>query len=73
MAAFPALEPSHFDVCTSSDETPSILFDFGFALKALLKGKPAKAYARWLPTWAPSLISALSDGQWTQTRKTVVA
>ena len=24
MAAFPALEPSHFDVCTASDETPSI-------------------------------------------------
>ena len=73
MVAFPALEPSHFDVCTTSDDAPSIMVDFGFALKTLFKGKPAKAYARWLSSWAPYLVSALSGGQWTQTRKAKIA
>ena len=63
IVAFPAIAPSYFDVCTASDETPAILFDFGFALKALLKGKPAKAYASLLPAWAPYVVSALSGGQ----------
>ena len=56
------LAPEYIDVCAPLD-SPSLLVDFGFALKALVKGKSAKSSAGWLSEWAPYLISALSGGQ----------
>ena len=44
--ALPGIAPVHLDICAAIDE-PSILVDFGFALKALLKDKPTKATATW--------------------------
>jgi hypothetical protein len=58
------------------DETaqPSVIIDFSYVAKALVKGSSnaAKHVKLWTAECAPYLVSAITGGQWSQARKSLV-
>ena len=67
----PGLVPERGDFGCGSSDNGQCVFDFASTLKPLVNGKACKLKdtAEWNRSHAPSLLSALSRGQWTQTRR----
>ena len=69
---FPQAAPINFDSDVIKNPlSKSVLQDFFGAIAPMAKGKASlnKLSTPWSNTWAPSLVSAINGGQWTQTRK----
>ena len=72
-SAMPGLLPQHCDVGAPSCPEGTILIDCADALGQLLQGKRGRKEGDgWNPKWRGHLASAVSGGQWPQTRKAAV-
>eukprot|EP00973_Karenia_brevis_P010175 1377719-Karenia_brevis.AAC.1 len=69
--ALPGLIPELPDVGHCSSNLRTTLVDFSAEIATLVrrKGHAARKSDGWDPAWAPSLVSAICGGQWTQNRK----
>jgi len=72
--ALPGLRPEGCDVGTSSATNGTMLIDFAGPLNGLLHGRTTRVASvpQWRPNLRGDLASAISGGQWCQTRRASV-
>ena len=72
--ALPRLQPAGLDVDAPDGATGALLIDFAGPLQSLISGRAAKVTSvpQWRPAMKGDLASAISGGQWTQTRRASV-
>ena len=72
-AALPGLAPDMCDVGVASQASCSFVVDFADILKRLCRGtKAGKGNRFWQPKFKADLTSAVTGGQWSQTRRASV-
>ena len=72
--ALPSLQPQGLDLDTGNSAGNALLVDFAGPLQSLLQARTAKvpSVPEWRPSMKGDLASAISGGQWTQTRRASV-
>ena len=70
----PQLVPERGDTASGRSAHGFLTIDFAHILQPLIDGRTrvVETVKEWLPKHAPMLLSALSGGQWTQTRRAKV-
>ena len=74
LRALPGLQPAECDADASSKPETNLLVDFAGPLHGLLHGRTTKvpSVPQWQPNMRSDLASAISGGQWPQTRRASV-